>query len=112
MFNCILLGFSHCLLPLTLICFSSVWSSGAATIDSLSDFQNPWGSGSPAGPPPDSFGSSDGGWADFSSFETNFSSSTQLNDGKKAKDSSELSSDEMPGKEDTDGLFCSWALKL
>ncbi|XP_026283493.1 serine/threonine-protein phosphatase 6 regulatory subunit 3 isoform X1 [Frankliniella occidentalis] len=67
---------------------NDIWSSGAATLDTIADFQNPWGSTGPAPvPAAEAFGSSDAGWADFSSFETNFSSSTQLNDGQKSLES-------------------------
>lgn len=86
----------------------AVWSSGAATLDSIADFQNPWGSGSPAGPPPAgpfSNNATDAGWADFSNFETNFSSSTQLNDGQKSQEPSDLFCESMTAKEDSEGKF-------
>ncbi|XP_034231929.1 serine/threonine-protein phosphatase 6 regulatory subunit 3 isoform X2 [Thrips palmi] len=84
---------------------NDIWSSGAATLDSIADFQNPWGSGSPAAPPPaDTFGVPDAGWADFSNFETNFSSSTQLNDAQKSQEPSDLFHDDMSAKDDPEDL--------
>ena len=88
-----------------------VWSSGAATLDTIADFQNPWGSNSPAGGPPDAFGSTDAGWADFSSFETNFSSSTQLHDGKKSQEAS-VFGDSLATKVQPQGWLSSLLLRL
>ncbi|KAJ1523259.1 hypothetical protein ONE63_001138 [Megalurothrips usitatus] len=83
---------------------NDIWSSGAATLDTIADFQNPWSSGpSPVAPPSDAFASTDAGWADFSSFETNFSSSTQLNDGQKSQESSLAFSDNISPNEPSDG---------
>ncbi|KAK3909747.1 Serine/threonine-protein phosphatase 6 regulatory subunit 3 [Frankliniella fusca] len=91
---------------------NDIWSSGAATLDTIADFQNPWGSTGPSSvQSTDAFGSSDGGWADFSSFETNFSSSTQLNDSQKTLEgavfgpsASEKTLSDSDGKDTSDNI--------